>query len=381
MYLLTELILFSPFIVYACIQARKLIPWYGLRHAFVVFYVCLFLGYPAAELASHGETGAWAGPLILSGYFCLPYLLYITLTVVAIDLAIALARIVKIVRPETVAGHSFRSARLAAYIMIPALVVAAGSWNNNRLRVKNLSIELPRKSSNLEQIQIVFASDFHLSRITRDHLVEKFVEKANRSNPDLVLIGGDVLEGDREEDLQNFETQFRKIRSKYGVYVAPGNHERFRGGAGEFFARSGMKLVEDGVVKIDGGLYLVIRKNARFARRMPISELLKNAPEDLPIIVVDHGPTDLENVSNSRADLQFSGHTHNGQLFPINLLVMPFQYELAWGTMIKRHTAFIVSSGLQAWGPPVKTAGDSEILSVKVKFGHRSAPVFTSAVF
>ena len=47
---------------------------------------------------------------------------------------------------------------------------------------------------------------------------------------------------------------------------------------------------------------------------------------------------------------------------------MPFQYELAWGAMMKRHTVFIVSSGIQAWGPPVKTAGDSEILSVNVNF-------------
>ena len=111
---------------------------------------------------------------------------------------------------------------------------------------------------------------------------------------------------------------------------------------------------------------------------MPIAELLKGAPENLPVIVLDHSPTDLESVSNSSVDLQFSGHTHNGQLFPVNVLVMPFQYELAWGSMIKRHTAFVVSSGLQAWGPPVKTAGDSEILSVRVSFGRQSAAVFTS---
>jgi len=110
---------------------------------------------------------------------------------------------------------------------------------------------------------------------------------------------------------------------------------------------------------------------------MSIFELLKNSAENLPIILLDHSPTDLENVSRSRVDLQLSGHTHNGQLFPVNLLVMPFQYELAWGFMVKRHTTFIVTSGIQAWGPPVKTAGLSEILSIRVTFSNspKSEPI------
>ena len=114
-----------------------------------------------------------------------------------------------------------------------------------------------------------------------------------------------------------------------------------------------MKLVEDGIENIGGDFYLGVRKNARSSQRMTIFELLKNAPENLPIILLDHSPTDLENVSKSRVDLQLSGHTHNGQLFPVNLLVMPFQYELPWGTKQKSNTLFIVTSGVQAWGPPV----------------------------
>ena len=106
----------------------------------------------------------------------------------------------------------------------------------------------------------------------------------------------------------------------------------------------------------------------RVLQRKVIEELLKDAPGDLPVILVDHSPTDLENVSRSRVDLQLSGHTHNGQLFPVNILVMPFQYELAWGIKEKHNTRFIVSSGLQAWGPPVKTAGISEILFIRAVF-------------
>jgi len=372
MYLLFELILFSPIIVYACIQARKLIPGSVPKRIFVVLYVLLFLGYPLAELISHQKIGPWDRYLVLSGYYCLPYLLYITLSVVAIDLVIILARTIRLLNSETVSKPMFRFVRLASYVLFPAVIVIWGSWNNNRLQVKQVSVEAPRKSSSIDRLHVVFASDFHLSQITNGRLVENFVNKVNGLKPDIVLIGGDILEGDRQEDLNRFEDQLRSIKSTYGVYAASGNHERHRGGADGFFGRSGMRLVEDRVEKIGGAFYLGVRKDGRFSQRKDISELLKEAPEDLPIILLDHSPTDLENVSKTPVDLQFSGHTHNGQLFPVNLLVMPFQYELPWGTKVKRHTVFIVSSGVQAWGPPVKTAGTSEILSVEVNFQNKA---------
>jgi uncharacterized protein len=368
MYLLSELILFSPIIVYVCIQARKLVPGSGLKRIFVGLYVLLFFGYPLAELISHREISSWDRYLILCGYYCLPYLLYLTLSVVAIDLVILLARAARFLKLEIVSMPSFQSVRLASYLLIPAMIVIWGSWNNNRLQVRNISIELPGKSSSIEHLHVVFASDFHLSQITGDHLVENFVNKVNALKPDIVLIGGDILEGDRQEDLKKCEDQFKGIKTKYGVFAASGNHERHRSGTDGFFVQSGMRLIEDRVEKIGEGFYLGVRKNARSSQRKGISELLKDAPEDLPIILLDHSPTDLENVSKTRVDLQLSGHTHNGQLFPVNLVVMLFQYELAWGTKIKRHSAFIVSSGVQAWGPPVRTAGASEILSVEVNF-------------
>ena len=371
MYLLFELLLFSPLIIYACIQVRKLIPGSAIKHLFGFFFILMFLGYPIAELLSHHRIGGWARCVIIPGYYCLPYLLYLTLSVAAIDGGVILLRKVRLLRLETISASAFRSIRLSLYLFVPALIVVWGSWNNNRLEIKKLSVELPQKSSSIENLHIVFASDFHLTQITNKHVVEAFVSKVNNLNPDIVLIGGDVLEGDREEDLEKYEAEFRKIRAKYGVYAASGNHERHRGDAGSFYARSGMKLIEDGVEEIGGAFYLGVRKDGRVSQRMPISELLKKAPGNLPIILLDHTPTDLENVSRSRVDLQLSGHTHDGQLFPVNLLVMPFQYELAWGTKIKRHTVFTVSSGVQAWGPPVKTAGKSEMLSVEIRFRDR----------
>ncbi len=368
MYLMTELVLFSPLIVYACIRVRKLIPGTGRQNTFVICYILLFFGYPIAELLAHRETTGWMRTVMIAGYYCLPYLLYITLSVAAIDIGILLVRRLNILRADTISSGVFRHVRLGGYLILPALVVFAGAWNNNRLTVKEYSVKLPGYSSAAKELKIVFASDFHLSRITSDRLVERFVQKVNALHPDIVLIGGDVLEGHGIENLAEFEKQFRGITAKYGVYAAPGNHERYGGGREDFYRRSGMKFLEDQVEKIGDAFYVAGRITGRVPRKKPIEDLLVDAPEDLPVILIDHSPTDLESVSRSRVDLQLSGHTHNGQLFPVNLLVMPFEYELAWGMKTKGNCHFIVSSGVQAWGPPVKTAGGSEIVLVSVVF-------------
>ncbi|MCJ7643576.1 MAG: hypothetical protein MUP28_03740, partial [Candidatus Aminicenantes bacterium] len=129
----------------------------------------------------------------------------------------------------------------------------------------------------------------------------------------------------------------------------------------------GIKLLEDMVVKIDDAVYLAGRNDAHSRNRKPVADLLRDTPEDLPVILLDHRPTDLENVSRTGVDIQLSGHTHHGQLFPINGITNR-EYELSWGYIKKNRTHVFVTSGVQLWGPPVRTAGSSEILLLNVLF-------------
>jgi predicted MPP superfamily phosphohydrolase len=82
---------------------------------------------------------------------------------------------------------------------------------------------------------------------------------------------------------------------------------------------------------------------------------------------MDHRPTELQQASQTKVNVQFSGHTHNGQLFPLNLIVNRI-YELSWGYRKIRNAHFFVTSGLRLWGPPVKTSGKSEIMVVDIYF-------------
>ncbi|MDP2914973.1 MAG: metallophosphoesterase [Candidatus Aminicenantes bacterium] len=368
MWLLNELIFSIPLIIYVCLRIRKLLARKLYKNISTALFLFLVLAFPLAEILSHRAGPSWIRALMNIGYYTLPLLLYLVLTVVLTDLLIGLLRMLKVLSKEKVNGRRFRRFHLGFVVILPLVVVVLGILNFHHLRLKEYSVEIPRRSSVLTELKIVFASDFHLGDQTESDFMDRFVALVNAQNPDLVLIGGDVLEGDRrDEALDHFEAQFRQIKSKYGVFAAPGNHEGYGGNRDEFFTRAGIRLLRDAVEKIDGALYLTGRNDGRSRDRKTIEALLQGTPDDLPLILVDHRPTDIDNVSRTRVDLQISGHTHHGQLFPINFITNK-QYELSWGYLKKGQTHFFVSSGAQVWGPRVRTVGDSEILLIRVNF-------------
>jgi hypothetical protein len=368
MFLFREILFCSPLIVYAGFRIWKLISQRPFKILFIIIYGLIVLAFPLAETLSHVSGMGWTNLIILGGYFSLPLLLYLILFVILQDLALGVARLTRILSKATVRSQPFRRARLFLVLAVPVIVVVIGGVRNNHPHIREYSVVVPQKSSEIRQLKIAFIADFHLRETTSRRLMDRFVEKVNAANPDIVLIGGDVLEGDRQEErLGEFETQFRRLKAKYGVYGVPGNHDRRAAGAMTFFDQAGIRLLQDAVEKIDGAFYLVGRNDGRSRDRKSIDELLGQCDRSLPVIVLDHRPTDLNAISHSGADILLSGHTHNGQLFPVNVIAKR-QYELIWGYKLMNRTHVFVTSGIQVWGPPVRTAGASEILIVNVSF-------------
>jgi uncharacterized protein len=372
MFLLRQILFCAPLILYAGFRIWKLIPQKYFKVIFILVYILFVLAFPLAEKLSHDSGMGRAGFIMVAGYFSLPLLLYLMLFVIVLDLSLGVARLTGILSRETVNRKRFRRVRLFLVLAVPVAVVVIGAVWNNHPRIREYSVEIPKKSSEIQELKIAFASDFHLRETTSRRFMERFVERVNAANPDIVLIGGDVVEGDRQDEkLGEFAVQFRRLKAKYGVYGVPGNHDSHGVGATKFFDQAGIRLLQDGVERIDKAFYLVGRNDERSGGRKSIHELLQDCDGSLPVIVLDHRPTDLDNVSQSGADILLSGHTHNGQLFPVNLIVKR-RYELAWGYKLKDRTHVFVTSGTQVWGAPVRTAGASEIVIINVSFreGH-----------
>ena len=184
-----------------------------------------------------------------------------------------------------------------------------------------------------------------------------------------MLYGGDIAEGGSDsEKMKMFEDLLGSLRTKYGAYGVLGNHEHYASqDKGTFFGKAGIMILRDTVLVIGNSFAIAGRNDSHERNRKTIGEIMKYAPDSLPVILLDHRPSEIEQVSITKADIQISGHTHKGQLFPINLITNKV-YMLHYGYRKYGNCHFFVSSGIRLWGPPVRTTGKSEILVIDVTF-------------
>ncbi len=133
-----------------------------------------------------------------------------------------------------------------------------------------------------------------------------------------------------------------------------------------------MRILEDEAVLVADSFYVIGRKDPtsvpRGGARTPLSVILSGLDKSRPLILLDHQPVHLEEAAAAGIDLQLSGHTHNGQVFPVNLINKGI-YELNWGLLKKGSTWFYVTSGAATWGPPVRLGSTSEIVLFQMTFG------------
>lgn len=340
---------------------------YGLWYFIVYLFVAAL--YPISGIFSDEETGFVIQALSFVSGYTLPFFLYLFFSVILFDLFLLINLLIKVVPLATRKSFSFRLYTLSAMIAFSILVVIAGAINLNTIRVSEYKVTVPKKNSAIDHLRIVFVADLHTQQNTRQGFVDQFVRKAIALQPDLMLYGGDMVEGDGEnETTEAIESSIRKIRAKYGSFGVNGNHE-FYGGQqqGSFFRKAGITILCDTIIKIDSSFYLAGRYDEHFGQRKTVSQIIGGEPLDLPVILMDHRPSEMLKTSLANADVQFSGHTHNGQLFPGNFITRSI-FELSWGYRKIRNTHFFVTSGLRLWGPPVRTTGKSEIMMVDVTF-------------
>ena len=355
--------------IYLFFRISRLFISKGYKLYYSLIYLLIFFIYPAGDLISWKTAGSIKYILAVITNYLLPFYLYLFLSLLAFEIFLLLNRIFKIVPVEKLKRPWMRTICLSSILFLSLATLTAGVINFNTIRTSEYRIKIPARSSAITHLRIAFAADFHLKDNTDIHFVERFAEKVKIIHPDLMVFGGDIVEGNRENaKMLPYETILSTISARYGVYAVLGNHEFYAGRyKGTFFNKAGMKLLCDTIVEIGGLFNLAGRLDSHFNEREAVNDLIKGENESLPLILIDHSPTEISQVSKTDVDIQLSGHTHNGQLFPINLITRCI-YDLSWGYMKRGNTNFFVTSGIRLWGPPVRTAGKSEIMVIDVDF-------------
>lgn len=237
------------------------------------------------------------------------------------------------------------------------------------------------------------AADLHLGYNVGCYQMKKMVDKINRQEPDLVVIAGDIFDNEYEalDNPDRLASILRGIKSKYGVYACYGNHdiqEKILAGftfgnknekkvsdvrMDEFLEDANIRLLQDEYVLIDDSFYLYGRPDAKKPgrgidiRKTP-KEIMEKLDSRKPVIVLDHEPSELKELSEAGVDIDLCGHTHDGQMFPGNLVTKLF-WENSCGYLKKGEMHNIVTSGIGLFGPNMRVGTKAEICSVKVHFG------------
>lgn len=326
------------------------------------------------------------------GNYWLGVVQFIILTVIIADLIRKLLIKTRLIRNEII--HSKRTFIIAGFLclIIVSSLSTYGVIHSKKIINKNYNITINKKVENEKSMKISLISDLHLGYNTTISHVKNMVKKINENNSDLVVIAGDIFDNnyDAINNQKSIINELKKIKSKYGVYAVYGNHdieEPILAGftfnwknnktysnpkMEEFLNNSNIKLLRDDVTLISDKYYLIGRLDyhkygLEVEKRKTIEELLENVDKTKPIFVLDHEPYELEELSNNGVDLDLSGHTHNGQMFPSNIFIKLI-WKNAYGLLKVNNMYSVVTSGIGVYGPNMRVGTTAEVANINIKF-------------
>lgn len=220
-----------------------------------------------------------------------------------------------------------------------------------------------------DAIRIAAISDVHLGYGTSASALKRYVQLINSQEPDLILIAGDLIDNS-VRPLQNepYAEILSTLKAPLGIYMVPGNHEYISGidECMDFLGSTPVKILRDSIVTLPGGIQIAGRDDRSNHYRKPLQELLDDADNTRPLIVLDHQPYELSRTDSLKVDIQISGHTHRGQIWPLNLIT-DHLFEQSHGYRKWTHTHIWVSCGLSLWGPPYRIGTYSDMAVIDLK--------------
>ena len=347
-----------------------------LRIFYLIIFIFITFAYIAVKfLVSYLPLSIY-NILLWVGSFWFAFMLYFFISIVLIDLLRLLNWKLDFFPGFIKENYLYTKHIVAAAVLLLTLVVIFFGYVNTRnLKIKTLNIEIAKGACKLDELNVVMASDIHLSPMDNEALLERIAGKINELNPDIIFLAGDIVD-DKPFILNGNKigSSLLKLKAKYGVYAATGNHEFITGinEAEKYIVNHNIILLRDSIIKIDDGFIVAARddrskKNFTGEERLPLNKIINDSVKEYPIMLMDHTPFGMEEAEENDVSLQLSGHVHNGQLYPLNFITRRI-YEKSWGYLKKGKTQYYVSCGVGTWGPPVRTGSYSEIVNLKIKF-------------
>ncbi len=282
-------------------------------------------------------------------------LLYLVIAFLLLDIG----RLCHIV-PNTITHHSIPGSVGMILVLFAVLFCGNIRYYHKQCKTFDLSSSKVHRPAKL-----LFVSDLHLGYHNPRSEFHRWVELMNAEHPDIILIGGDIIDGNIHPLTEEATwEEFKNLEAP--IYACLGNHEYIAGRkeSEEFYEKSGIHLLTDSSSVFQD--FCIIGRDDRSNRnRKSVKSLLSRANRSKYTILLDHQPYNLQESSDAHIDLQLSGHTHHGQVWPINWITDAI-YECAYGRYSKSGTEFYISSGMGIWGGKFRIGTCSEYIVINI---------------
>ncbi|MDZ7738608.1 MAG: metallophosphoesterase [Bacteroidales bacterium] len=345
------------------------------NNIYTALFITVSVTFIAGKLLERVSSSVIADILNVIGGFWLSFMLYSVIIIIAADLLRLVLELSGIIIPGV--SDQFRQYSYLIAFGLTILIIIAGFLNTVSPVTKKYRVTL-NKPAKTKEIRIAAVSDIHLGSVLRKRSMRVLSRKLEALAPDMVLFLGDLIDGEIGPVIRDDLLDSLKIPEsvKY-VFAITGNHEYIGGHSKTipYIESKGIRILLDEVVTLEEGVQLAGRKDRDSQRytgqqRKDLADLLEGTDSKKPVIVLDHQPP-LKNDDNIASfDIMLSGHTHNGQMWPLNYLTARL-YKISYGHRKIDGTHHIVSSGYGTWGPRVRLGSRSELIDISLTFNNQ----------
>jgi uncharacterized protein len=332
------------------------------KNILIVLLVFLAISFFLASLLSHWKENSLTRAYYFVSGLWLGLLGNLILAATLVWLIILLARFF---------GFQFEPFILASFFFtLAGMVTIHGAWKAFQPEIKEITVKIPNLPDEWKGKKIIHLSDVHLGQVYRENFMRKVAKKVNSKDPEIVLITGDLFDG-MDGDLDSTIKPLDTIHAKKGIFFVTGNHETYLGLEKTYatLQKTRIKILEDEVVDVNGIKIIGISYPPRMETKNITATLqkMKDAYYEKPNILLFHSPVQIDEISQAGINLQLCGHTHKGQIFPLNLITKIIYRGYDYGLHTIGDYNLYVSSGVGTWGPSMRTGNSPEIVSITLK--------------
>lgn len=255
-------------------------------------------------------------------------------------------------------------------VALACLYSGYGVWNAYHPRVEDVVVRIKNLPPDWRGKTVVQLSDVHLGRVLGAAFLQGIVEKINAANPSIVFITGDLFDG-IDGRLDELVGPLNGLRAPLGIYYVTGNHETYLGTDRAYAAlkKTKARILRDEMVLISGLQIIGVSYPERGFSK-DLAEVTRKLPAfdpRMPSVLLYHNPTQIEQVKAAGISLQLSGHTHKGQIFPIQLISRLIFQKYYNGLHVEGDYTIYTSSGAGTWGPTMRTGNHPEITVIHLE--------------